>query len=94
MIWLGGRQYDGLFQRGLRHGKNGVQTDPNGDRYEGTWENDLMEGLGKVFYGDRRTYVGKFQNGRLHGIGVMTFPNNFSYQGQFSKGKVEGKGTL
>ena len=37
--------YNGDTKNGKKHGK-GIYTFPNGERYEGEWENDIINGKG------------------------------------------------
>ena len=41
-------------------------------RYEGTWENGLMDGTGTLTYGDGSVYTGTMKAGKLEGNGVFT----------------------
>ena len=42
--------YDGLWQDGKMHGQ-GTYVFPNGNRYEGEWQNDVKSGYGVLSYG-------------------------------------------
>lgn len=42
-----------------------------GDRYEGTFRDDMREGQGRHFYRNGTTYVGEFREGDRCGAGVL-----------------------
>jgi hypothetical protein len=41
-----------------------IETWPNGARYEGEYQNDLMHGKGTFWYSDGRRFSGEFKEGR------------------------------
>ena len=44
----------------------------NGSRYEGDWKNDVMSGLGRLFYDSGSlAYEGGFLNNKVDGHGIM-----------------------
>ena len=49
MVLGGGIVYKGQVKNSFKHGK-GVQTWPNGAKYEGDWDRDKMCGSGKYYY--------------------------------------------
>jgi len=57
---------------GLRHGR-GVRVWANGNRYEGAWIQDKMEGIGRLEYFNGDVYEGFFQQSVRHGQGTMTY---------------------
>ena len=50
------------------HGK-GVLAYANGNRYDGSWENDVISGRGTLIYADGDRYDGDWVNGKMHGSG-------------------------
>tara|TARA_B100000795_G_scaffold133031_1_gene99258 strand:+ start:197 stop:433 length:237 start_codon:yes stop_codon:yes gene_type:complete len=52
--------------QGEAHGQ-GTQTWPNGDRYEGTWQDGKRHGTGKSTLANGERYVGPYANDRRHG---------------------------
>ena len=52
--------------QGEAHGQ-GTQTWPNGDRYEGTWQDGKRHGTGKSTLANGEKYVGQYVNDKRHG---------------------------
>ena len=73
-------------------GKAQVQY-PNGDVYDGMFNDGVREGEGTMTYGESgNKYVGQWKNNLKDGIGKMTFGTNGEYTGHFSAGKRDGEG--
>jgi len=70
----------------------GVHTSVTGIVYEGSWEGDKMNGLGKLSHPSNAVYEGDFVNNRFHGRGRYTWPNGSFYHGEFNENKMEGEG--
>ena len=78
----------------------------DGKKYEGTWNEDHMEGEGALFYTDGSKYVGQWHKDIKNGIGTKYYTNDWQnanqdnyflkscYHGQWKDGKKHGKGTL
>ena len=59
-----------------------------GYKYEGKFENNQMNGEGKLFLRDKLVYEGQFKNNLFHGVGVYTNPDSGAvYDGKFVEGK-------
>ena len=71
----------------------GVFVFPNGDKYEGDFEESHLKGYGK--YTDFRTnvYVGYFKDDKFNGKGMFTRSDGTNYIGEFVNGKRNGLGT-
>ena len=65
----------------------------NGERYEGTFVDDVREGFGTYVYKDSGRYVGSFMGGERHGRGVYTYASGARYEGEFVQGVMHGRGT-
>jgi len=52
--------------QGEAHGQ-GTQTWPNGDRYEGTWQDGKRHGTGRSTLANGEKYVGQYVNDKRHG---------------------------
>ena len=89
--------YTGEFHLGKKHGQ-GVKTWARGDRYEGAFADDYMEGWGvytwgakSLFAGDR--YEGQFTRDKRDGFGLYTWGSGASYAGQWKDDVVAALGT-
>ena len=51
-----------------------------------------MDGKGKLFYEDGRTYEGEYHKDQKHGWGVYTWNTGKKYEGPWLVGKQHGKG--
>jgi hypothetical protein len=66
-----GSNYSGYKLGEKKHGY-GVLLLTNGSKYEGDWKNDLMNGIGKLFYDNGAlAYDGGFFNNKVDGFGTM-----------------------
>ena len=65
-----------------RHGL-GVESYPNGDKYEGQFYKDQIEGQGRYLSASGHKYVGEYKNGLKHGRGINKYPNGYKYEGSY-----------
>lgn len=76
--------YRGEFKAGKKHGR-GVKRWANGDRYEGEFVEERIEGFGTYVFGRGRwageTYTGAYRAGRRHGHGVYRWASGDVYAG-------------
>ena len=72
--------------------KEGILYLNNGNRYEGTFADNMYEGQGIFFFTDKRKYKGGFQQGEKTGFGVMNWIDGSSYEGEWVNGHQHGKG--
>ena len=73
-------------------GKAQVQY-PNGDTYEGMFNDGVREGQGTMIYGESgNKYEGEWKKNLKDGIGKMTFGTEGEYTGHFTEGKRCGEG--
>lgn len=89
--------YTGEFHLGKKQGK-GVKTWARGDRYEGDFADDYMEGWGvytwgakSLFAGDR--YEGQLARDKRNGFGLYTWGSGESYAGPWKDDAVAGFAT-
>lgn len=71
-----------------------VSFDDDAMIYQGTIENDRLNGQGQLDYANGDQYVGHFHNGAFDGYGRFTSHNGWVYEGKFVRGTAEGKGVL
>lgn len=93
----GSATYVGEFLQGKKHGR-GVKTWSRGDRYEGGFADDYMEGWGtyvwgakSLFAGDR--YEGGFARDKRNGFGVYIWASGDSYAGPWKDDAISGLAT-
>jgi hypothetical protein len=67
---------------------------PNGDKYNGDWEDDMKNGQGTFYYAQGGSYKGEWVNNMRNGYGVNTWPNGDQYKGNWEDNKRQGKGTF
>ena len=44
----------------------------NGNRYEGQWAQNKIQGKGKFITADKEIYEGEFKDNKRHGFGMMS----------------------
>jgi len=71
-----------------------VITLPNGDRYEGEFEDGLMEGWGTYYYRNGDRYEGRFSRDMKNGVGILETSLGERYDGGFKDGMKHGRGRL
>ena len=54
----------------------------------------MMQGCGKLNYGDGRKYEGDFYSNHRSGQGTMEWPDGRRYFGAWQEGKQHGKGIM
>jgi len=64
----------------------------SGDRYEGAWRNENMNGKGTYYYADGNIYEGQWVEGNKHGEGNHTWVDGQVYQGQWVDDTMHGRG--
>ena len=75
---------------------------PNGDDYEGMYENGVRQGAGTYKYwqfgnppNDQLEFKGTFKENQKTGLGLMTYAKGGAfYHGHFQDGKRHGEGTF
>mmetsp|Transcript_24281 Transcript_24281/g.38900 ORF Transcript_24281/g.38900 Transcript_24281/m.38900 type:complete len:218 (+) Transcript_24281:64-717(+) len=89
-----GGYYEGSFRFGKREGPGVlVYNVDSGERYEGQFRSDCLDGDGKKLWPDGTVYEGQWKAGRKDGEGVLTETKARSYKGQWKDGKRHGIGT-
>ncbi|CAL8067975.1 unnamed protein product [Calicophoron daubneyi] len=74
-----------------RHGY-GKAILPNGDSYEGMYENGKRHGEGIYKFKNGARYDGHYQENRKHGLGTFYYPDGSIYEGMWTDGLRNGRG--
>jgi hypothetical protein len=69
-----------------------VKRFPNGDVYDGEWEDGMKQGQGTLTYAQGGSYEGEWSNNMRNGYGVNEWPNGDRYAGHWDDNKRHGKG--
>ncbi len=91
VVYPTGAYYNGNFNKGLKTG-NGIEKLPNGDKYEGEYQNDKFNGKGKLFSLNGDIYSGNWLEGKKSGSGISTFASGSIYEGNFNNDERNGYG--
>ena len=85
MVWAGGRQYRGGWERDKPHGRC-EEVMPDRTTYKGEYEMGLRQGQGLevTVYGDE--YNGEWLKGLRHGVGDY-FSDGLHYEGEWGNDK-------
>ena len=67
--------FKGTLDNNYRITNNGVIYYPNGDRYEGNFLNDQLNGFGTYYFKKGDSWTGNFTNGQFNGIGKYFYEN-------------------
>uniref|UniRef100_A0A3P8UQM3 Radial spoke head 1 homolog n=1 Tax=Cynoglossus semilaevis TaxID=244447 RepID=A0A3P8UQM3_CYNSE len=78
-------------EAGERHG-HGRAVLPNGDVYEGEYENGKRNGQGTYRFKNGARYVGTYFQNMKHGQGIFYYPDGSKYEGAWVKDVRRGRG--
>jgi len=87
--------FTGSFSRGKKNGQGILQTfdgTGNCNTFEGTFEDDIISGVGIATFSNGNIYNGEFQKGKIEGVGVLTTKDG-KYDGEWHNERMHGKGT-
>jgi len=65
---------------------------PNGEIYEGWWQQGRRWGRGRNIYKNGDMYDGEFVDGEKEGFGVYSYHDGSRYEGHFAAGIPHGQG--
>eukprot|EP01061_Rhynchopus_euleeides_P015078 TRINITY_DN25893_c0_g3_i1.p1 TRINITY_DN25893_c0_g3~~TRINITY_DN25893_c0_g3_i1.p1 ORF type:complete len:415 (+),score=109.46 TRINITY_DN25893_c0_g3_i1:99-1247(+) len=85
-------RYVGMMRDGKKNGQGRLVF--RFGVYEGNWNNDMMEGHGKMMLKSGNIYEGEFSRNRFEGRGVLRWRNGKVYTGTMRSGNMSGKGKL
>jgi len=95
--WMTSCRYIGDWKENKKCGF-GIQHYPNGDKYEGGWENNMRNGHGTLWILEgkklRREYTGEWENDKKSGKGTMYFKNEDRYDGFWVNDLPHGEGRM
>ncbi|XP_067345461.1 radial spoke head 1 homolog isoform X2 [Channa argus] len=85
-------QYEGdRNEAGERHGV-GKAVLPNGDIYQGQYENGKRHGQGTYRFKNGAKYVGDYYHSMKHGQGTLYYPDGSKYEGSWVEDLRQGHG--
>jgi hypothetical protein len=82
--------FDGSWANDLKVGYGEMWK--NGVTYKGNWQDDKLDGIGRMDWPSGQVYEGSFARDFRNGEGTMTFPNGDQYVGSWRNGRPHGKG--
>ena len=89
-----GETYIGQWKNNEKKGK-GVLLKDKKIIYEGEFDFDNPDGIGKYYYENGNYYIGQFIEGKRHGKGILYNKNDkIIYDGEFAFYIYEGNGTV
>ena len=65
----------------------------NGDKYDGDWKDNRIQGSGVFYFLDGSSYDGEWINGKRNGRGTYVTISNEKYLGEWKNNLKEGEGT-
>ena len=93
-IWNNGKKYIGNFNKGLMEGE-GLLLDKNDNLlYEGDFQKDKRNGIGKEYLPNNEIYSGNFVDNNFEGKGIYQFKNGDNWEGTFKNNFKNGIGIL
>uniref|UniRef100_UPI003AACD20A radial spoke head 1 homolog n=1 Tax=Centroberyx gerrardi TaxID=166262 RepID=UPI003AACD20A len=85
-------EYEGdRNEAGERHGV-GKAVLPNGDIYQGQYENGKRSGQGTYRFKNGARYVGDYYQNMRHGQGIFYYPDGSKYEGSWAEDLRQGHG--
>lgn len=91
-IYIGDWAQNCAEGKGVYYTKNQGGGSPSYVMYEGTFNDDLLNGMGVERWPEGSRYDGWFENGRKHGHGSYAWKDGAKYYGQWNANKIHGFG--
>ncbi|XP_001625739.2 radial spoke head 1 homolog [Nematostella vectensis] len=86
-------EYEGeRNEREERHGQGRAKL-PNGDTYEGSYENGKRHGKGIYRFKNGARYIGHYLDNKKNGEGLFYYPDGSKYEGYWVNDQRHGYGT-
>ena len=82
--------YEGEFKEDKFNGKGKLKF--QGKIYEGTWENDLMQGMFTIQYNPQIQFKGNYEKNVKHGPASFLWENGTIFKCKFKHGVLHGEG--
>ena len=82
-------RYFGQIVEGCKQGQGQLFIEPAGDLWVCSFERDLPQGYGQIYFGNGDFYEGYLKEGQLF-IGKYTHKNGYVFEGEWAHGKKNG----
>jgi hypothetical protein len=92
--WSTGVQYVGNFRRNLRNDDWASLTWPNGDKYEGGFKDNVLEGKGRYCHASGDLYDGMWKASQRHGKASYRYSYGGTFEGYFKDDERNGSGAF
>lgn len=76
----------------MRNDLNAVLTWPNGDKYEGGFRDNMIEGQGRYCHASGDKYIGEWKNSQRHGKATYIYQYGGKFYGHFEDDERNGMG--
>ena len=86
--------YKGEFKNNKLEGQGVIDFFEGGQRYEGTFSGNNINGKGTYKWKNGDIYIGDVKDGKLDGFGKFIFSDGKIYEGEYRNDIREGKGKL
>ena len=84
--------YEGEFHKDLKSGKGICIFKLLEEKYEGEFDNNIINGQGYYEWKNGNNFKGNFINGKMNGIGLFIWKDGSKYYGNYKDNVKEGKG--
>lgn len=89
-----GSVYEGKLSVCYERTGEGKYLLSSGEKYEGNFDSDMMNGKGTYHFINGDVYEGDLVNNKMEGQGVYTYANGDKYVGSFKNGLRDGEGEM
>ena len=85
-------KYNGEYRKDKKHGEGKILYLGKNDKYEGMFNDGIVNGFGKYDWENEESFCGYFLNGKMNGKGTYAWPNGDIYIGSYVDNIREGLG--